>query len=63
MLVINKKRIKIILGGILISLFAFSFQIASENQNSNVNQNIIQTTATPVSGKTVVLDAGHRKAR
>ena len=61
MLVINKKRLRIILGGILLGLFAFSFQIA--NKETKEINNTIQVTATPVSGKTVVLDAGHRKAR
>lgn len=68
MLVINKKRIKIITAGMLIAIFAFTFQIAMKQVNP-INVNIaeqnktsnetIQTTATPVSGKTVVLDAGH----
>lgn len=66
MIVVSKKRIQIILSCILMGVFAFSFQIANNNEvtekNSNFNQsNIIQTTSTPVSGKTVVLDAGHGK--
>jgi len=59
MLVINQKRIKIMLSCILIGLFAFSFQIANKNTQTKNNTEVIQTTATPVSGKTVVLDAGH----
>ncbi len=68
MLVINKKRIKIITAGMLIAIFAFTFQIAMKQTNpinesitdpKNTNNETIQTTATPVSGKTVVLDAGH----
>ena len=62
MILINKKRIKIILGCILISLLAFSFQIADYKQakeQKNELKNTVQTTSTPVSGKTVVLDAGH----
>ena len=69
MIIIHKKRIKIIISCILIAVFAFSFQIAS-NQTKNENiipkkqeQNIMETTATPVSGKTIVIDAGHRSAR
>lgn len=70
MLVINKKRIKIITAGVLVAIFTFTFQIAmkqgnplnanitSENKTNTSNQSV-QTTATPVSGKTVVLDAGH----
>lgn len=64
MIIINKKRIQIILSCVLIGLFAFSFKIANENknlvENTNVEkQNTMQTTATPVSGKTIVVDAGH----
>ena len=70
MLVINKKRIKIITAGMLIAIFAFTFQIAMKQENpldaniadqnrTNINRESVQTTATPVSGKTVVLDAGH----
>ncbi len=72
MLVINKKRIKIITAGVLIALFTFTFQIAKK-EASPINENLtslktnkeeannqsVQTTATPVSGKTIVLDAGH----
>lgn len=60
MFVINQKRIKIILTGLFIALFAFSFQIAKdEKKTQNMPVNVVETTATPVSGKTVVLDAGH----
>ena len=64
MIIINKKRIKIILSCILIGIFAFSFQVVSNKnefkKSNNLSlQNTIQTTATPVSGKTVVIDAGH----
>lgn len=64
MIIINKKRIKIILSCLLIAIFAFVFQMANsqneliENVNSE-KQNTVQTTATPVSGKTIVVDAGH----
>ena len=58
MLVISKKRIQIILSCLIMGLFAFSFQVA-ENNNTSEPQNIVETTATPVSGKTVVIDAGH----
>ena len=56
MIVINKKRIKIILGCLLISLFAFSIQIAKP-QNQKEKENVIETAATPISGKTIVVDA------
>ena len=58
MFVINQKRIKIILGFLLISLFAFSCGTI-KNQNNIITNEAIETTATPVSGKTVILDAGH----
>lgn len=58
MLVISGKRIKIILGCVFIAIFTFTFQIASEKENAKV-QNVIPTTATPVSGKTIIIDAGH----
>lgn len=57
MIVINKKRIQIIVICLLIGIFSFSFQIAN-NQNELV-ENTVPTTATPVSGKTIVVDAGH----
>ena len=60
MIVIHRKTIQRILACILIGIFAFSFQIAS-NKNDNVvkeaTNNTVETTATPVSGKTVVVDA------
>ena len=62
MILINKKRIGIILSCIFVGLFAFSFKIASEEkiQNTNVDNNkVLETAATPVSGKTIVIDAGH----
>ena len=60
MLVITGKRIKIILACIFIAMFAFSFQIATSQKEAHINtQNTIPTTATPVSGKTIVVDAGH----
>ena len=54
MIVLNKKRISIILSAIFISLFTFLF--VSEK---NINNSTIQTVSLPVSGKTIVLDAGH----
>ena len=64
MVVINKKRIEIIISCVIIALFTFSIQIANEKKESyeikeNGQNKIIETTASPVSGKTVVLDAGH----
>lgn len=59
MIVINKKRIQIILSCLIIGMFAFSLQVAENNNNTVELQNIVETTSTPVSEKTVVLDAGH----
>lgn len=64
MLVIQKKRIQIILLGILTSIFVFTFQIAENKQESNNNtitneNDAVQVTSTPVSGKTIIIDAGH----
>ena len=59
MLMVSKKRIKIMASCILIALFTFSFQIASQNKQTNETEKMIETTSIPVSGKTVVLDAGH----
>ena len=55
MLIISEKRIKIILSLILISVFTFACSNV-KNENNNENKTV-ETTATPVSGKTVVLDA------
>ena len=62
MFVISQKRIKIILGFLLISLFTFSCGVIKIESNNIVNESV-ETTATPVSGKTVILDAGHRYPR
>lgn len=59
MIVISKKRIQIILSCLIMGLFAFSFQIA---ENKTKETNSLETTATPVSGKTIVIDAGHRSS-
>lgn len=62
MVVMSKKRIQIILSCLLVGLFAFSFQIAEQKKEEQISINknpVVETTATPVSGKTVVLDAGH----
>lgn len=66
MIIIHKKRIQIIVSCIIIAVFAFSFQIANQQRKTANNNrieenksNTIATTATPVSGKTIVIDAGH----
>ena len=64
MLMITSKRIKIILVSMMIGIFAFTFQIADYSKGKGVSGdneclNMLETTTTPVSGKTIVLDAGH----
>ena len=57
MVIISQKRIKIILSCILISLFVFSMHIAKKENELDTNNKTSEVTATPVSGKTVILDA------
>ena len=62
MVIFSKKRIEIIISCVIIALFVFSIQVSNKNitdDNNNIDNRIIETTATPVSGKTVVIDAGH----
>ena len=64
MVIFSKKRIEIIISCVIIALFVFSVQISNKKNNKEQNnkrefQNIVETTATPASGKTIVLDAGH----
>lgn len=55
MIVINKKRISIIVICLVLGIFAYSY----EGTKINLDQEIQETTSTPVSGKVIVLDAGH----
>ena len=58
MIILSKKRIGIILTCVLIGIFTFSFQVANNEKYSvDSENNTIPTSSTPVSGKTVVLDA------
>ena len=64
MVVISKKRIEIILSCLIIGLFVFSVQISNQKNTKEdrigfEQKSSIETTSTPVSGKTIVLDAGH----
>lgn len=54
MILLSKKRLGIISGILLVSLFIFMFQIANTNKT-------VQTVSLPVSNKVIVLDAGHGK--
>ncbi len=56
MVILSKKRLKIIISFIFISLFAFSFKIAKYS-------NTVETVSLPVSNKVIILDARTWKAR
>lgn len=53
MILLNKNRIAIIILGIFISVFVFIF-------STEIN-NTVSTVTLPVSGKTIIVDAGHGK--
>ena len=57
MLILSKKRIAMMLCLIFISLYAFSFKIA--NDATLQTNKTIETVSTPVSNKTIIVDAGH----
>ena len=65
MIVINKKRLEIILSAVIIGILAFTFQTSGRDGKSDGetaiqdDSNIVAVTSTPVSGKTIVVDAGH----
>ena len=54
MVVLSKKRISIIVCCVFVAIFAFMLSTAPNN-----DEDIVQTVTLPVSGKTVVVDAGH----
>lgn len=53
--VINRKRISLILICLLLGIFAYSY----ESTKINLDYELEQVSSTPVSGKVIVLDAGH----
>ena len=53
MIVLNKKRIRLIILGVFVFVFGFAF-ISDKKE-------IVPTVTLPVSGKTIVIDAGHGK--
>lgn len=53
MIVLNKKRITIMVLGVFLSVFVF---ILATDRNE-----MVPTVSLPVSGKTIILDAGHGK--
>ena len=55
MFIINKKRIQIMLSAILVSVLVFGVQL-SVRQKQELT---VETTSTPTSDKTIVIDAGH----
>ena len=59
MLVLSKKRIMIMVCMLCVSLYAFSFKIANNVECIENTEKTVQTVATPVSNKIVIVDAGH----
>ena len=55
MYIISKKRIQIMLSVILVGILAFGIQISNEQRKELT----VETTSTPASNKTIVIDAGH----
>ena len=55
MYVISKKRIQIILSAILVGVLAFGIQTSDKERKEQT----VEITSTPVSNKTVIIDAGH----
>lgn len=55
MVIINKRRIQVILSAILVSIITFSIQISLKEKQGLT----VETTSTPTSDKTIVIDAGH----
>lgn len=59
MLVLSKKRIMIMVCMLCVPLYAFSFKIANNVEGIENTEKTVQTVATPVSNKIVIVDAGH----
>ena len=59
MLILSKKRILIMTCLIFVSLYAFSFKIANNITKNNSIEKTVETVATPVSNKVIIVDAGH----
>jgi len=54
MIILSKKRITLILSCVLLGMFTFMLQTSKTDM-----QDIVPTVTLPVSGKTIVVDAGH----
>lgn len=61
MLVFNKRRIVFLTMSIITPIMIFTIQTTS--QKLNKNKASIETMSVPVTSKTIVLDAGHRRRR
>ena len=59
MYVIKRKRICLILIALLLGIFVYSY----EESKIKMADQVQTTTATPVSGKVIVVDGGHRSSR
>ena len=59
MFVISKKRIEIILGAVMLSIFT----VLVVNNNMDIEKDSITTVALPVTNKVIVIDARTWKAR
>lgn len=57
MYVINGKRISMVLMSLLIGVFVYLFEVSNVEDNSRTQM----VVSTPVYGKVIVVDAGHRK--
>ncbi len=55
MIILNKKRITLIITSIFLSIFIFIFT----TDNIKSQEEYISTVSLPISGKTIVVDAGH----
>ena len=55
MFVIKRNRICLILIALLLGIFAYAY----DGTKINIDDETQSTTATPVSGKVIVVDAGH----
>ena len=55
MFVIKRTRIQIMLSAILVGTLAFGIQISNKEKQALT----VETTSTPASDKTIVIDAGH----
>lgn len=55
MIILNKKRITLIITSIFLSIFIFIFT----TDNIKSQEEYTSTVSLPISGKTIVVDAGH----